>query len=100
MPRDPSRHREKWISERGAEGNACATSLFGEEAVLVADVGNAHDQDLHPALRAVHDSGRDMHQGAFLDGLLHAVEDDHSSALDHVVKLGGALMVVLASAVD
>src|SRR5262245_45852906 len=41
-----------------------------------------------------------MDQGDLVDGLLHAIQDDHSFALDHVVKLGGALMVMLAGSVD
>jgi hypothetical protein len=46
------------------------------------------------------DAGRDVDEGAFADGLLHAVEDDMSAASEDVVEFRGALVVVELCAVD
>jgi hypothetical protein len=54
------------------------------EIIVLGDVGDADDEDAHPAAGAVDDAGRDMDDGAFADGMLLAVEEDDPAALQDV----------------
>src|SRR6516162_9815234 len=70
------------------------------EIVFVGNIGNADDQNPHPATGTVDDPGRDVYQTTLRHGLLHPVEDDASAAVEDVVKLGGTLVVVELGAVN
>jgi hypothetical protein len=76
----------------GAATGSALLLLRRLEIVVVGNIGNADDQNPHPATGTVHDPGRDVYQTALRHGLLHPIEDDAAAAIENVVKLGGTLV--------
>ena len=70
------------------------------EQVVVADVGNPDYQNAHPSLRAMNHARGDVNDGSLAYGMLHAVEAYGPLAIQNVVQLRAALVVVLPGAVD
>ena len=62
--------------------------------IVIGNVGDPDYEDPHAPPRAVDDTGRNVNERTFCDGLFDSVEDDATLALEDVVELGGAEMVM------
>jgi hypothetical protein len=71
-----------------------------EEKVVVANVGDADHEYLHSSACPVNDARGDLYDRALADRVLHAVEQDAALAIQHIVQLGGALVVMEPGAVN
>jgi hypothetical protein len=70
------------------------------EVVVIGDVRDADDQNPHPATSTVNDTGRDVNERTFGDGLFDPIENDAAVAIENIVELGGTLVVMELGAVN
>ena len=59
-------------------GRASATPMLRRisyfKVVILGNIGDADDEHAHPAIGSMHDTGWDMNERAFADGVIHAIK--------------------------
>ncbi len=80
--------------------DAALLLIVREEEIILCDIGNPDHENPHPPFRSMHDPRRDMDQRTLPHLAIHSVQDHHALSLEHVVKLGAALMVVLTRTIN
>jgi len=71
-----------------------------EIEIVVRNIRYAYDQHTHSTFRPVNDSRWNMHERAFLHGILDTIEQNGAFSVQDVVKLRGSLVEVRACSVD
>ena len=99
-----------WQQEEGADGlihpgtssptRVHASLLVGKIQVFVGDVGHSDHQHPHAPSGAVDHPGRDVHDRALADVVGPPIQQHLSLAVEHVIQLRRAAMVVFAGTID
>ena len=71
-----------------------------KEDIVLADIGNADDENAHPPLGAMDHSRRNMNDRTFENRVLDAVEEYAAFPIQDVVKFRADLVVMRTGAID
>lgn len=77
-----------------------ASGLCGLIIIVFGDVGHADDEHAHLSTRTMYDAGRDVDEGAFADGMGDAIEQHLTTTFQHIIELGGALVIMQARTIN
>jgi hypothetical protein len=70
------------------------------EVIVIGDVGNADDQNPHPSMGTVNDARRNMNERTLGNWLLDTIKDNATTAIQHVVKFCGTLVIMELASVN